>query len=175
MCIRDSVKNRVYYEYYHLDGTQEVPADYKEISFVCLRPDGSLEPVSYTHLDVYKRQLQHTSWLDCTRFFPYLNNWLTSQKNLIPPSLFSGYRLCLLYTSYVCSSTCSSSNSWSAKFYRDNCTFFRNTEDGKSCLLYTSTKSTTAILSILAYQCIIYTLPKQPVMVIKCRISIESI
>ena len=37
------VKNRVYYEYYHLDGTQEIPADYKEISFVCLRPDGSLE------------------------------------------------------------------------------------------------------------------------------------
>ena len=37
------VKNRVYYEYYHLDGTQEVPADYKEISFVCLRPDGCLE------------------------------------------------------------------------------------------------------------------------------------
>ena len=37
------VKNRVYYEYYHLDVTQEVPADYKEISFVCLRPDGSLE------------------------------------------------------------------------------------------------------------------------------------
>ena len=31
------VKNRVYYEYYHLAGTQEVPADYKEISFVCLR------------------------------------------------------------------------------------------------------------------------------------------
>ena len=24
------VKNRVYYEYYHLDGTQEVPADYKK-------------------------------------------------------------------------------------------------------------------------------------------------
>ena len=37
------VKNRVYYEYYHLDGTQEIPTDYKEISFVCLRPDGSLE------------------------------------------------------------------------------------------------------------------------------------
>lgn len=36
-------KNRVYYEYYCLDRTQEVPADYKEISFVCLRPDGSLE------------------------------------------------------------------------------------------------------------------------------------
>lgn len=36
-------KNRVYYEYYHLDGTEEVPADYKEISFVCLRPDGCLE------------------------------------------------------------------------------------------------------------------------------------
>ena len=25
-------KNRVYYEYYHLDGTEEIPADYKEIS-----------------------------------------------------------------------------------------------------------------------------------------------
>ena len=30
-------------KYYHLDGTQEIPTDYKEISFVCLRPDGSLE------------------------------------------------------------------------------------------------------------------------------------
>ena len=29
-------KNRVYYEYYHLDGTEEIPVDYKEISFVCL-------------------------------------------------------------------------------------------------------------------------------------------
>ena len=36
-------KNRVYYEYYCLDRTEEVPADYKEISFVCLRPDGCLE------------------------------------------------------------------------------------------------------------------------------------
>ena len=36
-------KNRVYYEYYHLDRTQKVPEDYKEISFVCLRPDGCLE------------------------------------------------------------------------------------------------------------------------------------
>ena len=33
----------VYYEYYHLDGTEEIPVDYKEISFVCLRPDGCLE------------------------------------------------------------------------------------------------------------------------------------
>lgn len=36
-------KNRVYYEYYCLDRTEEVPADYKENSFVCLRPDGCLE------------------------------------------------------------------------------------------------------------------------------------
>ena len=35
--------SRVYYEYYDLDGTEEIPADYKEISFVCLRPDGCLE------------------------------------------------------------------------------------------------------------------------------------
>ncbi len=36
-------KNRVCYEYYNLDGTQEVPNDYNELSFVCLRPDGCLE------------------------------------------------------------------------------------------------------------------------------------
>lgn len=28
---------------YHLDETQEVPNDYNELSFVCLRPDGCLE------------------------------------------------------------------------------------------------------------------------------------
>lgn len=36
-------KNRVHYEYYNLDGTKEVPMDYTEISFVCLRTDGCLE------------------------------------------------------------------------------------------------------------------------------------
>lgn len=36
-------KNRVYYEYYNLENTQEVSADYNEISFVCIRPDGCLE------------------------------------------------------------------------------------------------------------------------------------
>lgn len=36
-------KNRVHYEYYNLDGTQEVPMDYTEIFFVCLRADGCLE------------------------------------------------------------------------------------------------------------------------------------
>ena len=36
-------KNRVYYEYYRLENTQDIPADYNEISFVCLRPDGCLE------------------------------------------------------------------------------------------------------------------------------------
>ena len=33
----------MHYEYYCLDGTQEIPADYTEISFVCLRSDGCLE------------------------------------------------------------------------------------------------------------------------------------
>lgn len=33
-------KNRVYYELYSLDGTQEVPEDYTEISLVCVRKDG---------------------------------------------------------------------------------------------------------------------------------------
>ena len=39
-------KNRVYYEYYNLESTQDIPADYNEISFVCLRPDGCLETPS---------------------------------------------------------------------------------------------------------------------------------
>ena len=39
-------KNRVYYEYHNLDNTQEIPQDYHEISFACLRPDGYLETPS---------------------------------------------------------------------------------------------------------------------------------
>lgn len=36
-------KNRVHYEYYHLKMTENVPEDYTEILFVCLREDGCLE------------------------------------------------------------------------------------------------------------------------------------
>ena len=36
-------KTRVYYEYHTLQSNEIVPEDYKEISFVCLRPDGRLE------------------------------------------------------------------------------------------------------------------------------------
>ena len=50
------VKNRVYYEYYHLDGTQEVPADYKEISFVCRSVSKKLEGFE----DFHFHQLRHT-------------------------------------------------------------------------------------------------------------------
>ena len=39
-------KNRVYYEYYSMKNAQDIPADYNEISFVCLRPDGCLETPS---------------------------------------------------------------------------------------------------------------------------------
>lgn len=39
-------RNRVYYEYYSLENTQEILADYKEISFVCISPDGCLETPS---------------------------------------------------------------------------------------------------------------------------------
>ena len=76
-------KNRGYYEYYCLDRTEEVPEDYTEISFVCLRPDGCLElPTTlgtvcrkvaktlegfegfHFHQDVYKRQ----HW-DCAELY----------------------------------------------------------------------------------------------------------
>ena len=36
-------KNRVHYEYYHLGMTENVPEDYTEIFFVCLREDGCLK------------------------------------------------------------------------------------------------------------------------------------
>ena len=36
-------KNRVYYEVYSLQRTEEVPEGYKELSMVCVRPDGAFE------------------------------------------------------------------------------------------------------------------------------------
>ena len=39
-------KDRTYYEVYSLQRTEEVPEDYKEISFVCLRADGAYEAPS---------------------------------------------------------------------------------------------------------------------------------
>ena len=39
-------KDRTYYEVYSLPRTEEVPDGYKEISFVCLRPDGAYESPS---------------------------------------------------------------------------------------------------------------------------------
>ncbi len=42
-------KNRIYYEIYSLDAEEQPPEDYREISFVCLHPDGSLETPLYIH------------------------------------------------------------------------------------------------------------------------------
>ena len=39
-------KDRTYYEVYSLPRTDEIPEEYKEISFVCLRPDGAYESPS---------------------------------------------------------------------------------------------------------------------------------
>ena len=39
-------KDRTYYEVYNLPRTEEIPTGYKEISFVCLRPDGAYESPS---------------------------------------------------------------------------------------------------------------------------------
>lgn len=39
-------KDRTYYEVYSLPRTEEIPDGYKEISFVCLRPDGAYEEPS---------------------------------------------------------------------------------------------------------------------------------
>ena len=36
-------KDRTYYEVYSLPRSEEVPEGYKELSFVCLRPDGAFE------------------------------------------------------------------------------------------------------------------------------------
>jgi len=39
-------KDRTYYEVYSLPRSEEVPEGYKELSFVCLRPDGTFEAPS---------------------------------------------------------------------------------------------------------------------------------
>lgn len=39
-------KDRTYYEVYSLPRSEEVPVGYKELSFVCLRPDGAFEAPS---------------------------------------------------------------------------------------------------------------------------------
>ena len=73
------VKNRVYYEYYHLDGTQEVPADYKEISFVCLR---RMAVWNYQiHLVLFVGQFL-ISWMDLMVFIS------TSYVTLTPATCF---------------------------------------------------------------------------------------
>lgn len=51
-------KNRVYFEYYHMPGSESVPDDYHEIDFVCRRSDGSLmrpNSVESVCTDVAKR------------------------------------------------------------------------------------------------------------------------
>ena len=40
-------KNRVCYEYYSLENTQDISTGYNEIPFVCLRPDGCPENAEY--------------------------------------------------------------------------------------------------------------------------------
>ena len=39
-------KDRSYYEVYSLPRTEQVPEGYKELSFVCIRPDGMFESSS---------------------------------------------------------------------------------------------------------------------------------
>ena len=71
-------KNRVYYEYYHLDGTEEIPVDYKEISFVCLRPDGCLELPSTPEL-----------FADCCRNWTDLKNFIFTSCDTPTQATFS--------------------------------------------------------------------------------------
>ena len=66
-------KNRVYYEFYHLDGTENVPEDYKEISFVCLRPDGSLELPSTLGI-VCRKIAQKLDGFEGFHFHQFLSN-----------------------------------------------------------------------------------------------------
>lgn len=60
-------KDRTYYEVYSLPRTEEVPEGYKEISFVCLRPDGAYESPS-TVGNMCKRAKQKVEGLDGFHF-----------------------------------------------------------------------------------------------------------
>ena len=49
-CKQVQEKGRSYYELYSVPQSEEVPEDYKELSFVCLRPDGCCESASTVSL-----------------------------------------------------------------------------------------------------------------------------
>ena len=49
-CKQVQEKGRSYYELYSVPQSEEVPEDYKELSFVCLRPDGCYESASTVSL-----------------------------------------------------------------------------------------------------------------------------
>ena len=49
-CKEVQEKGRSYYELYTLGMTEEVPEDYKELSFICLRPDGTYESANTVSL-----------------------------------------------------------------------------------------------------------------------------
>ena len=46
-------KGRSYYELYSLQRSEEVPVDYREIDFVCLRPDGCFESSSTVGMNIW--------------------------------------------------------------------------------------------------------------------------
>ena len=55
-------KNRIYYELYHLDGTEDIPLDYNEIDLVCIRPDGAYEAPATVETAL-------RTAMDCQHFF----------------------------------------------------------------------------------------------------------
>ena len=60
-------KGRNYYEVYSLPRSDKVPEDYKELSFVCLRPDGAYESVSTVGI-MCKRASKKVEGLDGFHF-----------------------------------------------------------------------------------------------------------
>ena len=55
-------KDRTYYEVYSLPRTDEIPEGYKEISFVCLRPDGAYESPSTVGISAGRQAERSRAW-----------------------------------------------------------------------------------------------------------------
>ena len=75
-------KTEFYYRFYHLDGTEVFPEDYKEISFVCLRLDGDLELPS--DQNCLQEDCSETGWFEGFHFHQLqhlLNNLLLMEQH----------------------------------------------------------------------------------------------
>ena len=83
-------KGRSYYELYSLQRSEEVPVDYREIDFVCLRPDGCFESSSTVGFVKESYTGLSPSTAVCSKTFYFLN--LLPQRGPTTPTMPKHHR-----------------------------------------------------------------------------------